>query len=196
MIKKLTILTLVILSACANPVQEKEAGSQEVIADTSSRNIPSIQNFNKRLAFKRFSFTINATGDSVNGKYTLTPSGYSISNEPITENIKGILSDIIINDIDGDENPEVAVIVYSGKMQEGEAILYSSNKDRSISRVNFPSIIADSVLNGYNGHDEFLFVGKNFVRRFPAGSKSRHLQYRLIKGEAGKHLVLRQVLDL
>jgi hypothetical protein len=61
---------------------------------------------------------------------------------------------------------------------------------------------SDSLLSGYHGQDEFLFVGNNFVRRFPLyqdgkqTNKLRHLTYKLQKGEASKHLVLFKVVDL
>ena len=195
------ISTLILLAACHNPTEEKTKGNSEFVADTASKTISANPEFKKKVDFKRFSFSIDATGDSANKKFTLTPSGYSISNDPVIVNIKGNVSDLIAGDIDGDEFPEIAVILHSGVDQEGDAIVYSSNKDRSLSRVSFPETVPDSVLNGYKGHDEFIFVAKNFVRRFPVEKKPgspklRHLQYRLVKGEGGKHLVLRNVVDL
>jgi hypothetical protein len=193
---------LILLSSCGSPKKKSETGNSDLIEDTaSSKPVTNTPVFNKKVNYKRFSFSISAAGDSANRNFILTPSGYSITNDPITEKINGIVYDLIVSDIDGDDNPEVAVVIASGEKQEGEAFVYSSNKDRSISRVSFPASIADSVFTGYNGHDEFIFVGKNFVRRFPVenkpgSTKLRHMQYRLVKGEAGKHLVLRNVIDL
>lgn len=190
-----------LLAGCNSAGKSKEESPGNVVADTSSNTLPVKKEFHKKATFKRFTFTVDVTGDSDKNQFTLTPSGYSISNEPITKQVNGIIYDLLVSDIDGDENPEIAIILSSGEKQQGEALVYSSNKDRSLSQVNFPATIPDSVLTPYNGHDEFLFVGKNFVRRFPVEDNSgtrklRHLQYRLVKGEAGKQLVLNNVIDL
>jgi hypothetical protein len=195
---------LIILSGCTSAVQQKDNASSNNTGDSlvqveSPAPTPVT---NKKLSFKKFSFDVNTVEGSTNNSFTIIPAGYSISNDPITESYKGILTDVIVGDIDADNNPELALVVKSENDDTAQVFFYSSNKDRSMSRVNFEMKAVDSALTGYQGHDEFLFVGNNFVRRFSPyqdgkqTNKMRHLTYKLKKGEASKYLVLFKVVDL
>jgi hypothetical protein len=198
------ILTaFIIFSGCTPGEQQKN----NALSKTTQDSLVPVERpvatpiLNKKVTFKKFSFNVT-TDSTVKYSFTITPTGYSISNDPIKESYKGILNDVMVSDIDADNNPELALIIKSANDDTSQVFLYSSNIDSSLCRVNFEMNSGDSVLTGYQGQDEFLFVGNNFVRRFPIyqdgkqSNKLRHLTYKLQKGEASKHLVLFKVVDL
>lgn len=191
-----------LIMSCSSPTSKTEQESNIKKDSVIATLQPAPENtFDTSFSYKRYKFKITATGDSTGSTVTLIPSGY-ISNQPITEKIGGIVTGLITGDIDGDDFPEITIISTSQPSAKGEAIMYSSDRERSIGRVNISSPLSDTIFSVYKGHDEFLFVGKNFVRRFPVyiddqpTNKLRHLQFKLVQGKASKQLVLGKVIDL
>lgn len=153
--------------------------------------------FKKEVAYKQIKFIVTSPGKSGGNSYTINPSGYTVVNSPVTQDIFGKVSDVLADDIDGDDNPELAVLVRSEIGDSVTAFIYSSNGNKSMSNVNLPVIgKEDKSLSGYKGHDEYNFVEGSFIRRFPlyendsATGKMRQFQYKLKAGEALKQLVL------
>ena len=106
------------------------------------------------------------------------------------------ISDIFLSDIDGDGFDEIYIVMTSaGSGSYGTVLGLVSNKDRSLSMINFPEIReGDNNFRGYMGHDIFKIEDQKLVRifpiynqddtnQFPTGGK-RKLVYGLYPGEA------------
>ncbi|MHA2101350.1 MAG: hypothetical protein ACW99A_22055 [Candidatus Kariarchaeaceae archaeon] len=106
------------------------------------------------------------------------------------------VSDVFIADIDDNGFDEIYIITTSaGSGSYGTVLGFASNKDKSLSMINFPD--ADStnkVFEGYMGHDSFIIENNKLVRTFPIYNEEdtnhnptggiRELIYALYPGEA------------
>ncbi len=106
------------------------------------------------------------------------------------------ISDIFLSDLDGNGFDEIYIITTSaGSGSYGTVLGLASNKDKSLSMINFPEIQeGDNNFKGYMGHDIFKIEDRKLVRifpiyyqddtnQFPTGGK-RKLVYGLYPGEA------------
>lgn len=135
------------------------------------------------------------------------PTGQSLStieistkdfehNRPeIVENVNPI-SDIFLADLDNNGFDEIYIITTSaGSGSYGAVLGFASNKDKSLSMINFPDPLKeDKTFEGYMGHDVFTIEDQKLVRTFPiyneddtnqnpTGGK-RKVVYGLYPGEA------------
>ena len=106
------------------------------------------------------------------------------------------VSDIFVADLDGNGFDEIYIITTSaGSGSYGTVLGLASNKDKSLSMVNFPEIqTGDENFEGYRGHDTFRIEARKLVRIFPIYNKGdtngnptggrRKLVYGLVTGEA------------
>ena len=109
---------------------------------------------------------------------------------------KDPISDVFVADLDGNGFDEIYIITTSaGSGSYGTVLGFASNKDKSLSMINFPQIReGDENFKGYMGHDTFKIEGRKLVRIFPIYYKGdanenptggrRKLFYRLVPGEA------------
>jgi hypothetical protein len=135
------------------------------------------------------------------------PVGQSVSDIRITtagfeheldETVEGAdpIKDIFIADLDGNGFDELYIITISaGSGSYGKVIGMASNREKSMSMINFPEIERDDpIFEGYMGHDAFTVENQRLVRSFPVyRSKdtntkptggTRRVVYRLKPGEA------------
>jgi hypothetical protein len=106
------------------------------------------------------------------------------------------ISDVFIDDLDGNGFDEIYIITTSvGSGSYGTVLGFASNKDKSLSMINFPKIQeGDQNFEGYMGHDIFRIENQKLVRIFPIYNKddpnqnptgrTRKLVYGLFPGEA------------
>ncbi len=106
------------------------------------------------------------------------------------------ISDVFIADLDGNGFDEIYIITTSqGSGSYGKVLGFASNKDKSLSVINFPDIQKeDKMFEGYMGHDTFTIERQKLVRTFPVYKKEdtnqnptggkRKLVYSLYPGEA------------
>jgi hypothetical protein len=106
------------------------------------------------------------------------------------------ISDVFVADLDGNGFDEIYIITTSaGSGSYGNVLGFASNKDKSLSMINFPEIQeGDRNFEGYMGHDTFKVENQKLVRIFPIYNKgdtnqnpsggSRKLIYGLYPGEA------------
>ena len=146
--------------------------------------------FDKRVAYRGIRFHVTSPQSDAENQFTITPSGLSVSNEPITIKVKGNVVDVMTDDMDGDDSPEAAVIVESPNGKRRKAHVFTTFAGKSFGQVNGPVVNDKSLLDGYHGGDEYQFVENTFIRRFPLHGKTRQLQFKLKPGEAMKQLVL------
>jgi len=106
------------------------------------------------------------------------------------------ISDVFIADLDGNGFDEIYIITTSaGSGSYGTVLGFASNKDKSLSMINFPEIQeGDENFEGYMGHDTFKIEDQKLVRTFPIYNEddtnqnptggTRKLVYGLYPGEA------------
>jgi len=106
------------------------------------------------------------------------------------------ISDIFLADLDGNGFDEIYIITTSAGSGSYETVLgFASNKDKSLSLINFPEIQErDENFVGYRGHDTIKIEDQKLVRIFPIYNKgdaninptggTRKLVYGLYPGEA------------
>ena len=106
------------------------------------------------------------------------------------------VSDVFIADIDDNGFDEIYIITTSaGSGSYGTVLGFASNKDKSLSMINFPDVDStNKVFEGYMGHDSFIIENKKLVRTFPVYNKEdtnknptggkQKLIYSLYPGEA------------
>ena len=106
------------------------------------------------------------------------------------------ISNVFIADLDGNGFDEIYIITISaGSGSYGTVLGFASNKDKSLSMINFPEIReSDKNFEGYMGHDTFKIEDQKLVRTFPAYNEgdtnkdptggTRKLVYGLYPGEA------------
>ena len=106
------------------------------------------------------------------------------------------ISGVLIADLDSNSFDEIYIITTSaGTGSYGTVFGLASNKDKSLSMINFPEIQeGDRNFEGYMGHDTFRIEDRTLVRIFPIYKKGdinqnptgrkRKLVYGLYPGEA------------
>jgi hypothetical protein len=106
------------------------------------------------------------------------------------------VSDVFVADLDCNGFDEIYIITTSvGSGSYGTVLGFASNKDKSLSMINFPEIqTGDENFKGYMGHDSFKIEDQKLVRIFPIYNKGdtnenptggrRKLVYGLVPGEA------------
>jgi hypothetical protein len=106
------------------------------------------------------------------------------------------ISDVFVADLDGNGFDEIYIITTSaGSGGYGTVLGFASNKDKSLSMINFPEIQeGDENFEGYMGHDTFKIEDQKLERTFPIyneGDTNQHptggtrkLIYGLYPGEA------------
>ena len=106
------------------------------------------------------------------------------------------ISGVFVADLDGNRFDEIYIITTSaGSGSHGTVLGFASNKDKSLSMINFPEIKeGDKNFAGYMGHDTFKIENQKLVRIFPIFRKgdtnnnptggTRKLVYGLYPGEA------------
>ena len=114
------------------------------------------------------------------------------------------ISDVIVADIDANGFDEIYIITTSaGSGSYGNVLGFASNRDRSLSMINFPDIQHNKELfEGYMGHDSFTIENNKLVRTFPVYNGedtnqnptggNRKLIYGLFPGEAMWQLRIEQ----
>ena len=189
------IITLSLMSSCSEA--SKTAGPHDIQA--SLEKAEGIQSN----AYKEFR---TKTGKTIMISET-HPVGQSLStikistkdfehNYPEIYRDRDPISDIFLSDLDGNGFDEIYIIMTSaGSGSYGTVLGFASNKDKSLSMINFPHIQeGDNNFKGYMGHDTFKIENRKLVRIFPiynqgdtnknpSGGK-RKLVYGLYPGEA------------
>lgn len=88
---------------------------------------------------------------------------------PQTYEDRDPISEVFLSDLDGNGFDEIYIMTTSqGSGSYGFVLGFASNRDRSISIVNFPEIEeGDVTFEGYMGHDSFTISDRKLLRSFP-----------------------------
>ncbi|MEI6538868.1 MAG: PliI family lysozyme inhibitor of I-type lysozyme [Planctomycetota bacterium] len=172
-----------------------------------SANTWAAEPFKKALDLQGFSFFVEATNEGSINQLKITPSGLTKDNTPAASEIEGTVSGAEIGDLDANGFPEVYVFVTSaGSGSYGSLVAYAVNNGKSMTPIYLPPITDDAKASkGYMGHDEFAVLENVLGRRFPIykegdtnsdpSGKTRQLQYKLVPGEAGWVLQLKDITE-
>jgi hypothetical protein len=190
-----SIITLSLLCSCIEA--SKKVGPHDIQAKPAkAKGIQS--NVSKEFKTKTGKTIIisetHPVGQSLSTiKISTKDFGYNYSE--IYEN-RDPISDIFLSDLDGNGFNEIYIITTSaGSGSYGTVLGFASNKDKSLSMINFPEVHeGDNNFKGYMGHDTFKIADRKLVRIFPiynqgdtnqnpTGGK-RKLVYGLYSGEA------------
>lgn len=110
------------------------------------------------------------------------------------------ISSVLVADLDGNGFDEFYIVtVSSGSGSYGAVLGLASNKDKSLSTIQFPEIReGDEVFAGYMGHDTFTISDGTLLRSFPLYRPSdtnegptggtRKVRYGLFAGESSWQL--------
>jgi hypothetical protein len=202
----LIIVFAAVLTACNNSnekaVEQTATDTANISGDPKSNPVaqtPASQPFSKEVSYKNIKFAVSSPGLATGNSFTVIPSGLTEVNDPVTEQMDGMVTEVSIDEIDGDDSPELCVITKQG--EKVKAYIYSANKNKSLSSVYFPEMTDAKLLAGHKGGDEYAFVEGTFIQRFPLfdgeskTGKTRQLQYKLKPGEASKKLVLDRTIE-
>ena len=163
--------------------------------------------FKKTLELQGFSFVVEATNAGSINQLKITPTGLTKDNTPAGSEIEGTVVGAEVGDLDANGFPEVYVYVTSaGSGSYGSLVAYAVNNGKSMTPIYLPPITDDAKASkGYMGHDEFAVLEGVLGRRFPIykegdtnsdpSGKTRQLQYKLVPGEAGWVLRLKDITE-
>ena len=125
----------------------------------------------------------------------ISTQDFENKNQEIYED-RNPISNVFVTDLDGNSFDEIYIFTISaGSSSFGTILGFASNKDKSLSMINFPEIQeGDKNFEGYMGHDVFKIEKRKLIRIFPiynegntnqnpTGGK-RKLVYGLYTGEA------------
>lgn len=180
----------------------KELKEKYGLSGIQDRSGSTSNGFDKVLKLEGITFHVQATNEGSLNQLTITPSGLSIVNDVIKQEIDGSVTGAEIADLNNDGSPEIYVYVNSaGSGTYGSLVAYSANNKKSLSGIYLAPLEDDKKNSvGYMGHDEFAVIENSFARRFPIYKKedtnanptggTRQLQYKLVPGEATWQLKL------
>lgn len=163
--------------------------------------------FQKKLELQGYTFDVMATNEGSINQLKITPSGLTKDNTPAQSEIDGTVTGAEIGDLDANGFPEVYVFVTSaGSGSYGSLVAYAVNNGKSMTPIYLPPITDDpKASKGYMGHDEFAVFENVLGRRFPIyqdgdtnsnpSGKTRQLHYKLVPGEAGWVLKVKDITE-
>ena len=124
----------------------------------------------KTLRYNNYKYAIVSKGDGSGRSITIADTDTKIdslkADSTTIHDVKGILQQAAIDDLDNDKNPEIYLFTYSdGTEHTGSVygITYINNKGVRI----FSGDVDDPELKGYRGRDSFYIQQKHIVRTYP-----------------------------
>lgn len=201
---------VIVITSCNNAGQQtNDQGNQtDTVAsptattDTTVAKTSMPKPYTSELEFSKIRLTVTSPQSSTGNTFTVTPTGYTNSNDPLATDCEGVVVKSEVSDIDGDNAPELLVVTQTGNNKKGKAYVFSSNKDKSMSMVGLPDFSTDPKNTiGYAGLDDFALVETSFLHRFPLyengqpTNRTRQFQYKLKPGEAIKQLILDKMIE-
>jgi hypothetical protein len=198
-------------TATGRPVIADTGSVTSHTADTVSKQTATEKetySFQKSLQFKNISFNVYTKENGSLGNLSIKPNGLSETNQNVDLDINGKVTDAQVADLNADGFPELLIFTQSaGSGSYGNVIAYAVNNGKSMSRINFPATSENPQLKrGYMGHDSFSMNNSSLVQEFPIYKEGdansnptggvRHVQYKLVNGEASRKFVVNQIFDI
>ena len=198
---------VIFFSACQKKDNSINQDLNDVAIDTAGitmEKADTVPDFSRTLSLQNISFKVTALNDHL----TIQPAGYELDNTLVSKEIEGMsVTNAEIEDLNSDGYPEILIYLNSdGSGSYGTVLGFSSNKNKSMSEISFPSVADNPKTNkGYMGHDEFAVVETTLSQRFPIyldgdtnsgpTGKMRQIQYKLKDGEASRVFVVDKITE-
>ena len=198
---------LIFFPGCQKKADSMNQDLNDVAIDTASivtEKTDTVPDFSRTLSLQNISFKVTALKDHL----TIQPAGYEIDNAVVSKEIEGMsVTNAEIEDLNSDGYPEILIYLNSdGSGSYGTVLGFSSNNNKSMSEISFPSVADNPKANkGYMGHDEFAVVETALSHRFPIyldgdtnsgpTGKMRQIQYKLKDGEASRVFVIDKITE-
>lgn len=179
------------------------AGTYKKIDGSLDKTQIDSTSFIKVLHLQGVGFNVSSKPQCKRQILSIFPFGLNEDAHVEKQTVSGKIIDAEVADLNADGSPELLVYTQHGSNEIGQVIAFSVNDHKSMSRIHIKPINKhDSILNGYEGFDDFSIVENNLCRRFPIfenGKKSnfiRQINYELTEGEAMRQLVIKSVNDI
>jgi len=198
---------LIFFPGCQKKADSINQDLNVVAIDTVSftmEKTDTVPDFSRTLSLQNISFKVTALKDHL----TIQPAGYELDNAEVSKEIEGMsVTNAEIEDLNSDGYPEILIYLNSdGSGSYGTVLGFSSNKNKSMSEISFPSVADNPKANkGYMGHDAFAVVETALSHRFPIyldgdtnsspTGKMRQIQYKLKDGEASRVFVIDKITE-
>ena len=192
-----------LLAACGgNSTSEEntttpDAAQQPAEPVVAEPTAPAANEFTKTVNYDNIIVTVSSPNAASGNTFTVTTAGLTevnVTNDSYSTN--GMVTDVLIDDLDGDNSPEFFVIARPSDGGLASVHAFSTFNRKSLGQINFPDQSSNpDVSAAFKEGDEYMPVANNFVMRFPiyeAGDKTgktRQLQLKVKPGEAMKQLV-------
>jgi len=159
---------------------------------------PAAAAFSKTVDYGKIKVSVSSPNTASDNSYVVKTEGLTASNMNDEKfSTTGAVTDVLIDDIDGDNSPEFFVISRPAGGGLAKVDGYSTFGGKSWGMINFPDQSSNPDVSGaFKDGDEYMPVENTFVMRFPVyengakTGKTRQLQFKLKAGEAMKQLVL------
>jgi len=160
--------------------------------------------FDQQQELLGISFQVTSLNQAVENTVRILPKGLQIDNSAIEMDVQGEVTRIEVADINADYSPEIYIYLLEAGSDKRMALLaFSSNNKKSLSGIYLPALSeTQGADKGYCGNDVMAAVESVFMRRFPLCNKAerltdktRQLQYKLRRGEAGLQLKLDKMME-
>jgi len=172
----LTLIFIILLNACVlkpsdKPMVEEPAVETKIIGK-SPEKIKTVSKEYKTKTGKSFIISEEKPSASISD-ITIVTDGFTEVNDTLYLEESDPISKISITDLNKDGFDEVFIITQStGSGSYATIYGFSSNKDKSVSKIIIPEIsqsdLAEgSVFYGYQGHDSIYVSKKKLYRKFP-----------------------------
>ncbi len=158
---------------------------------------PASSEFTKTVNYDDINITVSSPNTATDNSFTVTTAGLTeanVTNEKYSTN--GMVTDVLIDDLDGDNSPEFFVISRPSGGGLAQVHAFTTFKRKSLGQLNFPDQSSNpDVSAAFKEGDEYMPVEGTFILRFPVyeggnkTGKTRQLQYKVKAGEAMKQLV-------
>ncbi len=184
----------------SKPVANANANNAPIAANKNSSvtvaETAKTEPFKKTVELHGIKFVVESPNAKADNSVTITPTGLSVSNEPIVVKVNGDVSDADVGDLNVDQSPEIYVFYRERDgLKRARVVGYSANNKKSLSEISFrePSIEMPEYA-GYKGEDEMIVIENVLSHRFPIfdgigpdakkTGKTRIVQYKIKPGEA------------
>jgi len=198
---------VIFFSACQKKSDSINKDLNDVAIDTAGitmEKADTVPDFSRTLSLQNISFKVTALKNHL----TIQPAGYELDNAVVSKEIEGMsVTNAEIEDLNSDGYPEILIYLNSdGSGSYGTVLGFSSNNNKSMSEIGFPSVADNPKANkGYMGHDAFAVVETTLSHRFPIyldgdtnsspTGKMRQIQYKLKDGEASRVFVVDKITE-
>jgi hypothetical protein len=200
------VVSIFVFIGCGSPAGNEKPPANEAVnpavADTPVATPVAITPFSKNLEWQKTSFVISSPQNATGNTVTISPSGLTIVNDPITIDVDGSVIQADVDNLDFDPSAEILVVTKNESTNWATAYVFSVNSGKSLGIVSMPDWKADATnVKDVTGNNDFAMVEGILVHRMPLtengspNGKWRQFQCKLKNGEASKVIVVDKKME-